>query len=87
MSSGGENEDINAFIYGDPLQEAFREITGKRSIHSQESIKFYMDELGCEDQFVLSMLEHGLRLPIAKQIPPYEEENNRSALENLDFLW
>ena len=73
------------FIHDDPLHKAFSSITGRKSIHSSESLKFY-NEIGCKDKYVTAILQNGLRLPFIEQVPPYEEENNKSALENIDFL-
>ena len=73
------------FIHDDPLHKAFSSITGRKSIHSSESLKFY-NEIGCKDKYVTAILQNGLRLPFIEQVPPYEEENNKSALENIDFF-
>ena len=86
MSTNPDDQDINSFMYGDPLHKAFSEITGKKSIHSPESIAEYKDVLGCQEKFVFSILNHGLLLPISDSIPTYEEDNNSSAKKNLQFL-
>ena len=82
-----ENDpEIGAFIYENSLHKSFSDITGKRSIHDEESIKFYEKSLDCKDKFVLSVLKHGLLLPFSEEVAEYEEENNKSAQINLNFL-
>lgn len=49
-------------IHDDQDYKAFQELTGKRSIHSKDSIKFYEEELKA-DRFVISILRWGLLFP------------------------
>ena len=86
MSAYANSVEVDFFMFDDPSHKAFSNITGKRSIHDSESVSFYKQSLNCEDPFVISVLEHGLLMPICQNIPEYEEENNRSANENLSFL-
>ena len=54
---------------------------GKFSIHSQESIEF-MKNLG-PDEYVLQIMQEGLKLDFDEIPPPYWEPNNASCLNNL----
>ena len=58
---------------------------GKLSIHSIEAIKFWEKELRAED-WVLNILQHGLKPDFHNPPPNYAEENNRSAIKNMTLL-
>ena len=61
-------------------------LSGKKSIHSADSIKYYKDELKADD-WVLSVLENKYRIPFISTPGPYYEPNNKSAVNNKKFLW
>ena len=56
------------------------------SIHSDQSIKFYKEELKA-DTWVMDILKSKYRIPFTKYPSRYYEPNNLSALKNMDFLW
>ena len=57
---------------------------GRLSIHSKQSISF-LQTLD-PPQLLLTILKDGYKLPIQGPVPEYYEPNNKSALENMDFL-
>ena len=59
-------------------------LDGRTSIHSQCSIDF-MESIGAPLK-VLSILRLGYKLPLPSTPPPYFEQNNKSASNNMDFL-
>ena len=57
---------------------------GRLSIHSKQSI-YFLQTLD-PPQLLLTILKDGYKLPIQGPVPEYYEPNNKSALENMDFL-
>ena len=80
------DEEIMGFIFEDSMHKSFKTITGKKSIHSPESIKYYKEVLEA-DQYVMSILKLGLKFQFSKVPESYEEINNRSARDNDRLLW
>ena len=78
--------DIINYVFDDPMHKCFETITGKNSIHNPISIKYYKQELEA-NQYVITILEQGLKFPF-KQLPSdYEKNNNKSARDNEKLLW
>ena len=57
-----------------------------RSIHDDESIKYYSEVLKA-DKLVLSTLTDFHKIPFKSLPPKYYEKNNKSATDNKDILW
>ena len=57
-----------------------------KSIHSLSSIRYYTEELEA-DQWVLTTLKDGYKIPFNSLPPKYKEPNNQSALKHQTFLW
>ena len=55
------------------------------SIHSPESIRFMKQVVGASSN-VLRLLENGLTPAVNVPNPPYKEENNLSACQDMDFV-
>ena len=78
--------DFTELIENDLEHKPFQDITGKKSIHSLTSISYYEKSLKAEE-YVLSICKHGLKFPFTEEPTLYEENNNKSALNNKDFVW
>jgi hypothetical protein len=55
------------------------------SIHAAEAIRFAEEVIGMP-QNLLTIMRDGYQPEFLADVPPYREQNNRSALDNLDFL-
>jgi hypothetical protein len=56
----------------------------KRSIHSQDSLRFMTEEIGVGSWHEQLLIE-GHRLEFTKEPGPYREDNNQSAKENMSI--
>ena len=86
MSEYDADPQIIDFIFNDKIHKFFEVITGKKSIHSPTSLKYYKEVLGA-DKYVMTILEQGLKFPFRDLPVKYEEQNNRSARDNDRLLW
>ena len=48
-------------------------------------IGYWKDTLKA-DKFILSVIENGYKIPLRYNLPPFKMKNNKSALENSDFI-
>ena len=90
MNNLGWDEPKNTFntVKAFFKEHGFHELTENLSIHSTSSYNFMSRIIGVEN-WVLEILEHGLKPEFSSTPPPsYEEKkgNNKSAKDNIDFL-
>ena len=86
MTEYDADSEIIDYVLNDKIHKFFETITGKKSIHSTNSLKDYKEELGA-NQYVMTILEQGLKFPFRKLPENYEENNNRSVKDNERLVW
>ena len=72
--------DPTGVVPGDPPPP------GDRSIHDQQSIRYYKEELKA-DQWVLETLAKKHHIPFMSRPTQYYEKNNKSADDEKEVLW
>ena len=86
MSEYDADSEITDYVFNDKIHKTLEIISGKRSIHSPSSLKYYKEELGA-NQYVMTILEQGLKFPFRQLPDNYEEKNNRSVQDNERLVW
>ena len=79
-STGHVPGDPTGQVPGDPPPP------GDRSIHDQESIRYYKEELKA-DQWVVETLAKKHHIPFKSRPTQYYEKNNKSAVAEKEVLW
>ena len=76
------DQDVDFELLGSDVPQ----FTGEQSIHDEESIKYYKEELKAE-KWVLDTLTEYHHIPFSSLPPEYYEINNKSAEEEKQVLW